>query len=594
MIKNRLIYNCFYLLCLALLGACGSDGGGAKQAGTVDGLYDATVGGFPVLSQTPSNNQQMTSCTTLAVAAPGNLFGSVSYERRPMGRWSGLLPEVMLKPARGIAVEAVAVVDGNCAGQILATTLTDGNGDYGLNVPANTAVCVRARAQLIRLPGNGGANWNIQVTDNTRGNTAYYLEHASMAAVEAEPVRELVASAGWDVDDYTTARTAAPFAILDTVCDVLDVLVNSDNGLEKSSTMPALLIRWSINNTVDDGEIIDGDIGTAFFRIASGVNELFLRGDKDINSDEYDPHVIAHEMAHYITASFLRSDSLGGEHSLASALDLSTAFEEGWANAFAAIALEGKMVNGNERLFRDSRGDTGLVAGGFYLDKRDNFEVSPGWFSEGSVHRILYNLYDTNNSLTDRESYSLATLYAALKLHVNTDALTSIFSFSQAFFSQAVVAGSDLPRVMQAEDIYGSGDFALNETNDGGNVDALPVFTVLEEGLTQRLCSNNDAGIISHLANYRYLSFNATMNRDYQFTIKPAGDLTESDGVAVFDVLERGQFYTSASISSSPGSAIEVNFHLQQGRYVLTVAHYDNVIEAGASPGRKCFDVTVY
>ena len=578
---------------MLLLSACGGGGSGGGPDASPASSQSPVMGGFPALSQLPSNNQEMDSCASIPFPDSSNLIGSVFYERRPMAARSGLEDSLLLQPARGIVVEAVAVEDGSCTQRVVATTLSDGEGNYGFVLSDNVEVCIQVRAQLYRDNNNGGSGWDIQVTDNTRDNAPYYLLDNSPATVTAAPVRDLVAGSGWDGSDYSSSRAAAPFAILDTLCEGVDVLVNPLDGLESGGALPALNVRWSVNNTPVAGDLALGEVETAFFRRSLGVNEIVLRGDQDVNSDEYDPHVILHEFAHYIFLSFLRSDSLGGRHALSELLDLTTAFEEGWANAFAAIVLDGRMTNHNEALFRDSVGVNGSSAGGFWLNRRENFEAGPGWFTEGTVHRFIYDLYDTENSFFDQVTLPLADIYLALKQQVNSNALTSVFTFITALEDQNLVSEGDITRLLSLEDINGRGDYGLGESNDGGNRDALPIYTPLVDGQTHTLCSNNDAGVVNRLGNYRYLQFTASMERDYVFSVEVTGASGEDDGVATLDILQQGDFFGESAVASAPGKTLSASYQLPEGGYVIALSHYDNIIPDGNAPGRKCFEISV-
>lgn len=580
------------LVLLSLLSACSGGSNGSSDTDTVTATIDTTEG-FPVLAQPPSNNELLASCSSIIAPNSSTLIGSIHYERRPMAARSGLEATLELLPARGVVVEAVAVEEGSCTQRVLATTLSDGNGNYGFELSADEEVCVQVRAQLYRDNANSGAGWDIQVTDNTRSNAPYYLLDNTPATVSAAPIRDLVAGSGWDGSDYSSSRAAAPFAILDTLCEGVDVLVNPFDGLETGGALPPLSVRWSIDNTPVSGDLALGEVDTAFFRRSFGVNEIYLRGDEDVNTDEYDPHVILHEFAHYIFLSFLRSDSLGGRHSLSALLDLTTAFEEGWANAFAAIVLDGRMTNNNEALYRDSRDDNGFVAGGFRVNQREIFEAGPGWYTEGTVHRFIYDLYDSDNSFFDQVSLPLADIYLALKQQGNSKALISLFTFIAALESQNLVTGSNIARLLSSEGISGTGVYGFGEVNDGGNRDGLPIYTPLLSGQTHTLCSNNDAGVVNRLGNYRYLRFTASMDREYFFTINPSGAIGEDDGVAALDVIKQGSFFVESAVANGPGASLTANYQISEGDYVIALSHYDNIISDGDAPGRKCFELTV-
>ena len=61
-------------------------------------------------------------------------------------------------------------------------------------------------------------------------------------------------------------------------------------------------------------------------------------GEEDVDTDEYDRDILAHEWAHYFEDRVARTDSIAGGHSPADLLDLRVAFSEGWGNSFAAMA----------------------------------------------------------------------------------------------------------------------------------------------------------------------------------------------------------------------------------------------------------------
>src|SRR5690606_21748751 len=156
---------------------------------------------------------------------------------------------------------------------------------------------------------------------------------------------------------------------------------------------PPLTLHWSPNNVPSRGvdgkpDFASGEIGSSLFSPLSGI---FLLGAAESDTDEYDRHVIAHEWAHYLEHALGRSDSIGGPHTRGDQLDMRTAFSEGFANAFSAMAL----------------GDTRYVdvlgpgqAHGFAFDIEGPFDSNPqpnphpGWFSEESVQELVYDLFD--------------------------------------------------------------------------------------------------------------------------------------------------------------------------------------------------------
>lgn len=116
-----------------------------------------------------------------------------------------------------------------------------------------------------------------------------------------------------------------------------------------------------------------------------GRDGIYVLGDyTQGDTDEFDQHVIAHEAGHYFEDRFSRSDSLGGEHGLNDRLDLRVAFGEGWGDAFGAMAL-------NDPVYRDSFSGQ-AQDGAFSLES--STPSAPGWFSEFSTFKILWDIFD--------------------------------------------------------------------------------------------------------------------------------------------------------------------------------------------------------
>src|SRR5690606_11276114 len=122
----------------------------------------------------------------------------------------------------------------------------------------------------------------------------------------------LHAPSGWDGAAYSDPRSAAPFAILDTVRDATDFVLQS----APDTVFPPLILHWSPNNSPtrganDEPDLTTGEIGSSLYRHGDGI---YLLGHADSDTDEYDRHVIAHEWAHYLEHAFGRSDNIGGQH----------------------------------------------------------------------------------------------------------------------------------------------------------------------------------------------------------------------------------------------------------------------------------------
>ncbi|NPA50249.1 MAG: hypothetical protein GXO02_01305, partial [Epsilonproteobacteria bacterium] len=219
------------------------------------------------------------------------------------------------KPIRGVVVELVD----DSSKEVLKRTFTNGDGEYRFdNVALGKRVKVRVRAQL--------NDYDIKVVDNT-SNWALYVLEGESSIVKGEEIRNLNASCGWVDGEYKLVRAAAPFAILDTIYEAI-LKVSNDISLD----FPPLRVNWSPYNRPARGDITNGEIITTHY---SSSGDLYVLGDSEVDSDEYDRHVILHEFAHYFEYNFGRFDNIGGPHNIESLLDIRVAFSEGMANALS-------------------------------------------------------------------------------------------------------------------------------------------------------------------------------------------------------------------------------------------------------------------
>ena len=588
------------------IAACGGGGGGGG------GSSDSAAPGQPAttgisIPALPTNNSTILSCPTTSnfsvatppVAAAGKISGRITYDRVPFfppapsyQPGPGLdYDNPHVTPARGVVVEIVASSNGvSCAGEVIATTLTDGDGWYEATVGTASNVCLRVRAQLYRATDfASGANWNIAVADNTSSDAMYVMTESSATSANASPRRDLHAQSGWSNGAYNGARVAAPFAILDTACKAINAVLASNADAQFGS----LSYFWSTKNTSDsNGTLAQGKIGGAFF--SASTSAIYLRGDAAIDTDEFDEMVIAHEFGHFITRVFSRSDSLGGEHSLFDYMDPRVAFDEGWATAFAALAL-------NTPIYRDSDEVTTMHSSSreFFFNVQDRFGGIPtGWFSESSVQRALFNI-GADSSYGGLGLGIDGLMHALSGTYKTTPALATLFSYgSQLIDEQASSAmADDIATILNDEDVDGSSiqPFAEFETH-APDPDDLPVYAnISANGGAVSVCSGNDYGTGNTLSNRRYLRFDVAAAGRYQFTVEPETGF--SGAVAGFELLQRGARLTyqqARSGSLSNRTARYPSGTLSAGAYVLSAFHVGNVVAgSGIVAGRQCFKVTV-
>ena len=144
-------------------------------------------------------------------------------------------------------------------GSTLATTTTDDNGNYSLTAPANTSVFVRVQAQSRRTTTPAR---NIRVLNNTNGNALYVLDGAVFNSGTTNQTKNLFAASGWGGTNYTSIRSAAPFAILDTMLSAVRFVVDNGNA---TLDLPGLDVFWSPQNNSSAGDVTLGQIESTLF-----------------------------------------------------------------------------------------------------------------------------------------------------------------------------------------------------------------------------------------------------------------------------------------------------------------------------------------
>jgi len=252
---------------------------------------------------------------TRLLLEPVTISGAITYEFvTHFLRSPGLdFENAEVRPARGIQV---VVLD--ALGNQLSSTLTSDSGEYSFTVEANTSVRIQAFARTVKT---GTPAWDVSISDNTNNNSLYVLNGSLISSGSTDSIRNLHAPSGQGTPDYDNIRASAPFAILDTIYTTIQRFI----AVDAEVVFPELPVRWSVNNnSLSGGDRAAGNIGTSFY----SQGEIFILGEADLDTDEYDAHVIIHEWGHYFEDMLSRTDSIGGVHSLRDRLDLRLAFGE--------------------------------------------------------------------------------------------------------------------------------------------------------------------------------------------------------------------------------------------------------------------------
>ena len=562
------------LLGCTVLAACGGGGGFDPSTGNGSGNGNGNNGGA-------------------RVTVSGKItFDRLVFSTTPRG---GLNPNNPIEsPARDVVVQAV-ISNGS-----LATTTTDANGDYSFTVPANANMFIRARAEMIK--SGSAPTWTFAVRDNTEGDAVYVLDGASFNSGTADVIRNLKAPSDWNGSGYSPGRRAAPFAIIDTVYQAKQLIL----GANPTAQFPPLNLYWSEDNKAATPFCPDiGNIITSFYGVGQidqcttqgapvpdGIYILGFYGGGNGDTDEYDAHVIAHEFGHYFEDQFSRSDSIGGQHSLGDRLDLRVAFGEGWGNAFGSMAL-------NDPQYRDS-------SGGISQDSGFNLEsdtvVNPGWFSEASVGQFLWDVFDSGTEPGDSVALGFTPIYTVMTTdQINTDALTSIYSFASALRARNGGAAAGIASLLSAQRIASNPDaFGSGETNNGGIPSVLPVYGDLVLNQPQAgVCTSSVAGskdVISDgppnkLGNHRFFRFVNDIAR--VVTIQAQGATATVGTVEATNpdiyVFRRGDAVLTGNSSVDRVETISGQ-QLPAGTYVIDVFDY---AATGINQPPRCMTVSI-
>lgn len=504
-------------------------------------------------------------------AADVTISGVATYDRVPLSTTNGAgldFASTRQDPIRGAVVELV-----DSSNTILETMTTDTAGAYSFTVAGNTQVRVRVKAQLLRT--TGASEIDLSVVDNTSGNALYTLQGSLTAATTASATRNLNAASGWGTTTYTGTRAAAPFALLDTLYNTTQAFVDVDADID----FPKVNVFWSPQNRSASGNVAIGEIGTSSYTRIGGVPTMLILGDDGSDTDEYDESVVTHEFGHYLEDNLSRADSIGGSHSLNNRLDLRVAFSEGFGNA-----LTGFIDNSR---YRDSFDAAQGRDFGFELET--NAYAQPGWYSEGSVQSILYDIMDATNDGADVISGGLGPVYRTLISadYVNTDFLTSIFAFEAALRTEGSVPAVDLDALLAGQNIIGRGADGIGETNDGNIPTVLPVYQMVSVGgPAVTVCSVDDAGEYNKLGNRAFLS----MTLAAQTPVTLTATAVDASGTSDPDIHVFSQDTQIVRAISAVNNSETTSRTYTAGTYVISVFDDANASADGTGID-KCFNV---
>ena len=559
----------------ATLSGSGRVNSGIFSIGDIDvsGFQNGTISLSLSLQDAPGNSGAYVTDSVDKNAAPSSVVisGSLTFDLVPHGEnRSGLdYDNISQQPIRGAVVEAATA-----GGHVLASTISDASGQYSLSVDPETDVRIQIKAQMLQT---SGARWDVQVTDNTQGNALYVLAGSVINSGTADSTRDLNAPSGWGGESYTGARSAGPFAILSPVYDSLQKFAAIDPNIN----FPLVEFRWSVNNSTASGDLTAGDIGTSSYSNGS----IYILGQENSDTDEYDGHIVIHEWCHYFEDRLSRSDSISGPHSAGDFLDMRVAFSEGFCNALSGIIT-------NDPFYRDSFGDQQGSA--FFINVESNNNTNPGWYNEGSIQSILYDLYDADDDGSDVLNLGLKPLYDTLVDVDYTQNLwfTSVYSFINQYrdnLDNPTLVSEDVTALLQAQDIFGEQDNSINETNSGGLANSLPVYIPMSAvGSPYTICSVDDRGTLNKLGNRVFGEISIRQTGSHRFEMTRISGTSDRDPDFILRSAGRIVHRAQSANEDSESSTVE----LDRGTYILEAYDYKN-LDRSNNNGDSCYEFSI-
>ena len=531
------------ILLVALLSLSGCGGGSSDNTSGMAGLRGRiTFDSVPAVASSPELSDRLTA--------------KLDYNRTKQ------------LPARGVLVEAIA--DNGVA---IASTQTDANGNYLLNLPANTSVRIRASARLLHN-ATSGASWDFSIRDNTSsgyltpGSEAalYAIEGAQFVTGTTNPSRDLHAASSWNGSGYTAGgRAAAPFAILDMEYAAMQKVL----AVDSHAVFAPMIAYWSTSNRPASGDPSSGFIETSHWENVGSRPGLYILGAENVDTDEYDSAVIVHEWGHYFESRFSRSDSSGGSHGPGDALEMGLAFGEGWGNALSGMVRD-------DPVYIDTLGPQQSRPGIVFDLNTISASEPKAWFNEASVQHLLYQAYKS-------PAIGFGPIYRVMTgPQKTTAAFTSLFSFATYLRAAVAPAGQDdLDKLLEgintvhgaALDIWGTLQQlppSIRVTDPDQSSFVLPVYAVVTSGQPATTVCRTDYfeedGFNNKLGSVRFLRLKILTDGAYQLQID-----SPEEAALEFQLFRSGSTVEGKEVSEGIATST-THFDLLAGDYVASIS----------------------
>ncbi|MFT6903172.1 MAG: hypothetical protein ACJAXS_003395 [Colwellia sp.] len=445
-----------------------------------------------------------------------SITGSMSYDNVVVSAQGHDYSDITQNPIRGASINLLDV-----EGNIVQSTETDENGNYEIEVANIDSYSIEVVAEL----GNDKTKANyISVRDNfTASDDVREPELTDVYRYTVLPIQAISesltntnfnANLNWNPSSntYGTGRTAPIFSLLDQAFDMKKLLRSWKENFE----FAPLYIFWNENNVAKSGVWWNGEIPNSSFA-GHNTSSLYVASDDEVNIDEYDRTIIAHELGHYVLINLGRDESIGGGHSLQSAMDHRQAFTEGFASYFSWL------LTGSEELIDSDGLPNGVTSVTNIFDNPiDDFDM--GWFYENVNSDILKNVTSGNlNYGLAEKGYSFVFDVLADEMK-SSDAFISIHSFLGNSINrdqtlQNSLSDFAISKGINSVDEWGQGEsYSVLDHLTINNLDHsyLPLYRDMEIGVSTEVCLNDVvAGSGNRLGVFAYLKLDIIEEGDY-------------------------------------------------------------------------------
>lgn len=513
-----------------------------------------------------------------AIRLPSQITGTVSFEQPDINPINNQLDMNTLHmiPAAGVIVE---LRNGD---NTIETTTTDSYGNYKFTRP-ELAENKTASVRVVSEMKSGISSVKVlnaqRFLDNNKESEVYTLDGESIplsedkvnevfkkTLIEFENGNSISGISPWIANFTITAidRNSGPFAILNTIRKVQESLLSH---WDPSLQFPDLEVYWDTNYKP----------GGSFY---NREGYIVINSDSENDEDQYDPMIIGHEYGHYFQDHFSRSESLGGQHIIAEHLDMTVAFDEGFATAFAGMAL-------GESVYRDAS-----VRGGFAIDIESPDLSTKGWYSENSVSSIIWDLFDTQDDGDDTMNISMAEILNVMRDDIpKVDSKVTMHSFLTSIMSKNQSLRDESSNLLQEHgyNVFTLDIWGTNSTDDAGNPDILPIYKQINpDGESVEVCSIDDfmnANFnYNKLGAWQYLRLTISPEQAGSYIIEAQADFGRDPDFIVF---KRG---IRIAEDTTSGNTESVSSILDAGDYVIQISDAFNVT---FPLGKSCMQVSV-